>query len=965
MTIESLTEIIQASESSQSAHWSLHSIPAVLFYRKLHPFLKTWSITRSFSKTALGKFYLSIDNQLQARNSSPYNTHRFIERVIGSDLPDAAIMPYGDKTDTALQAEINSCSKQVQALDEKVVQQQVEIMEMKVEMETVKSQIAESKSTLQAVELDKKCLERYHHCLKKKLEAADSRYESTLIDLLHVDEELLDKGSKEEVCDYVDHCTRQLVPFNAQTKVDQRRYSPSIRELYYSLLADQIPPAKIAQIVKLVLNCFVPSFNTDSLQLPQERCAGYMRREELKTVSMAHKAYTVHTSDSLNVNSDGTTKFLKKINGVSVNGTVLCLNEVSDGSADSMVKDIASELALLRETAKALGLKNPERINWTLFASCTSDSASTQKKFNRLVEQFREEDESRFGSANSEASELVENLCAMHLGSNLRKAFIDGIKDVFEKSCNVDSVGPVRKHNSTDTLVHEFCKLYGTHGVPEYSCGCEFADFLALKIAEDSQPESREYYQMCAEVVLDRQVGSRYFVSASNAAKIFFLKEAAIDFLEYSGRVDGNNLERTLYQKLKDTEEVAQLKADGIMFYFVYAELVMLAKSTVLGKSAFDMNQHYLELQLFLQMVEKDGSKAMNSDYKVFPSEERLYGSDPRTNHRIHSTSQNIFDRLFRADDWDSTHLFLLLAKGAAKMSEKLSSYAKNQLPGGKYWEPSHDIELVLCNLKPNNDICESILGFNDYLTTALPNMHQMTRSTLVEVKKNKTLKWLKDLPEDEKHAVEKLAQQKRSEVMQHYRDEERARNSRRQEKMKKSHDKREGLRAKLLKEKEILSNQHLISSPIELKESLEAIDLRPISASKKRKEKLDLIRTQINIRKKVLGQSLNIPFTHQRKQRPIGVIIKELSDFIYHSELTESHKPTDLDLSDPMSLVGKAILHKFCLESGEHTWFHGIVISYNAVERTHEIAYEDEPENQHYDLTEDFNEGDIQIVDK
>ena len=42
-----------------------------------------------------------------------------------------------------------------------------------------------------------------------------------------------------------------------------------------------------------------------------------------------------------------------------------------------------------------------------------------QKKFNRLVEQYRERDEETYGPPSFEAIELVENLCAMHLGSNL------------------------------------------------------------------------------------------------------------------------------------------------------------------------------------------------------------------------------------------------------------------------------------------------------------------------------------------------------------------------------------------------------------------------------------------------------------------------------------------------------------------------------------------------------------------
>ena len=92
-------------------------------------------------------------------------------------------------------------------------------------------------------------------------------------------------------------------------------------------------------------------------------------------------------------------------------------------------------------------------------------------------------------------------------------------------------------------------------------------------------------------------------MSASNASKIFFLSKAAVEFLECTGKDSGNNLERTVYKKLQDSEELFRLKTDAL-FYFVYADLVMLAKSNDLGKSALDMSQHYLELQLFLSMIE-------------------------------------------------------------------------------------------------------------------------------------------------------------------------------------------------------------------------------------------------------------------------------------------------------------------------------------------------------------------------
>ena len=50
-------------------------------------------------------------------------------------------------------------------------------------------------------------------------------------------------------------------------------------------------------------------------------------------------------------------------------------------------------------------------------------------------------------------------------------------------------------------------------------------------------------------------------------------------------------------------------------------------------------------------------------------------------------------------------------------MRRKLCTYAHTQLPGGKYWEPDPALEAVVKSLKPSNDLCESILGLNDYLT--------------------------------------------------------------------------------------------------------------------------------------------------------------------------------------------------------------------------------------------------------
>ena len=96
----------------------------------------------------------------------------------------------------------------------------------------------------------------------------------------------------------------------------------------------------------------------------------------------------------------------------------ISVNELPDGTATSVVNDISKELKILREAAHALGMPSANNINWTLLVSSTSDSASTQERFNKLIQECREKDEREFGPATSKTVDLVENFCSMHRGIN-------------------------------------------------------------------------------------------------------------------------------------------------------------------------------------------------------------------------------------------------------------------------------------------------------------------------------------------------------------------------------------------------------------------------------------------------------------------------------------------------------------------------------------------------------------------
>ncbi len=132
--------------------------------------------------------------------------------------------------------------------------------------------------------------------------------------------------------------------------------------------------------------------------------------------------------------------------------------------------------------------------------------------------------------------------------------------------------------------MHEFAKEFGACGTPEYAEGCvQFPDFLELQSA--CLNDNSEYFQKCRSVHLERQVGSRYFVTSANASRALVLAPAALEFLKFNGvsATTGNKLEKELYSKLQKPSLLASLKADASMFYFVYADLMSLAKSTELS----------------------------------------------------------------------------------------------------------------------------------------------------------------------------------------------------------------------------------------------------------------------------------------------------------------------------------------------------------------------------------------------
>ena len=521
----------------------------------------------------------------------------------------------------------------------------------------------------------------------------------------------------------------------------------------------------------------------------------------------------------------------------------------------------------------------------------------------------------------------------------------------------------LREYEPGDRFVYEFCKLFGEHGTPEYGHGVlDFPDFLKARAeaAEASGDTLKaSLYKEALSVKLHRQVGSRYFVSASNAARAFYLAPMATEYLqELSYTKDLNKLEKEVQKKLGNPSEIAQLKLDGLFYYHVYADLMMLIKSNDLDKSVLDMNTHYLELKTSLNELSHQPEQALDPNYMVFPSEQRLYTQQSKQNHRKHKATRAVYIRLLTSDEWDKTLLLPRVTAAATAMKEKLVSYKQDQLPGGKYWDPDEGTKGILKQLKPHNDICESLLGLNDWLTPPLVNAKQHTKTALIESKRNKTMAWLDTLSTKDEvidlAVAERQAVQRRNLLQEKETREKRI--ARKKEVLEKG--KQKEARAQAM-ERELENAPH-ITSEEELEQALQVIEEKRYGARECEAEKTKLLK--LLIRKQSKAKKRKVLFSINRKPK---TFIQLKQDFLELLSCIEppSKKRQRVDFkANPSLLVGQRIRHKF-IEDGEEVWYEGYVVAYDDNLNTHEVVYTEDSEHYSYNLLEDLEEDSLEVL--
>ena len=117
----------------------------------MHNFLTRWPLTSKSTKVLLGKFYIAIDKNLQARGFRPDNAYRFIEKIaMLSKCCRNSIVNYGSEK-IQVSTLVKECTEQVHMLMSDLSFVKTEYAEMKKQLQCIQYALEDVTSEMKAM----------------------------------------------------------------------------------------------------------------------------------------------------------------------------------------------------------------------------------------------------------------------------------------------------------------------------------------------------------------------------------------------------------------------------------------------------------------------------------------------------------------------------------------------------------------------------------------------------------------------------------------------------------------------------------------------------------------------------------------------------------------------------------------------------------------------------------------------
>ena len=219
----------------------------------------------------IGRFYMAIDHKLRLKDCCADNVYRFIEQISYLSQAGDVLMTYELFQSTSCLTKNNErmfCMGRRIKL-ESYRTKKGEVIELKKELQASRKQVQSTRQALKDLTNESSTLKKQRDNAREKFsrfkeiqalleDIAELQEENRDLSkaLVAVEAELLYISEKEPQHNLTDD-------FTIPTKKG-RTYSPTIRTLYYTLIANQVSASKITDIIKTV----VKHFNPESSETP-------------------------------------------------------------------------------------------------------------------------------------------------------------------------------------------------------------------------------------------------------------------------------------------------------------------------------------------------------------------------------------------------------------------------------------------------------------------------------------------------------------------------------------------------------------------------------------------------------------------------------------------------------------------------------------------------------------------------
>eukprot|EP00057_Strongylocentrotus_purpuratus_P007736 XP_011662210.1 PREDICTED: uncharacterized protein LOC105437383 [Strongylocentrotus purpuratus] len=467
---------------------------------------------------------------------------------------------------------------------------------------------------------------------------------------------------------------REMVQDTVPTKDSSGQYTNEMKQCVFALLNHNVPSGKIGPVIESVLKLgglkasnipsksTVTDWNIMRLIIAQNQLA-----EELPSQS------------SLGLLSDETSKFGQKYEGYHVSDPegrlrVLGLRDIVSKAGQDILDvlkvifgDIEQSSEKADDTAKHILLK----------ISCTmSDRASTQLKFNELLEDYRKEIlpmtidnyEHLSDAEKLSVGKLCNFFCGLHalvhLAETASSSMLETQQGFFSEAPAFDKSFQKASEPGTTRLIRTACKAVA-HGGDEKS-GCH-GNFLAF-----IRPWLKEHG--FRKLPIEPFHGNRFNILFRNAASVFYLHEELTTFLQSSA---DNKLLKAVLHDIQVPEYLAGCIALGLVAYLVTIPLWSSIEDE--GIHIIDVGARYQEIIDFLVQASNNVQTFMEGTFQL-----------SFANTYNHFPDNVIFSALVKAFDHDDK-TEVILSNMLPAMAQLLKRIFSDHLDGGRWQDLKYE----------------------------------------------------------------------------------------------------------------------------------------------------------------------------------------------------------------------------------------------------------------------------------